>query len=452
MRPIQRRFPAGWLLVAGLWQAEPAAFARDEPWPGAEGDRMAAIVAALRAEEARYRDIEYIARITTRKAALGAPGTPADVMTQATRRVVLQGGRIYFREEAFERVLATKKHREEVSTYDGDRTRTVVAGNCVNIHLGRFEHPDVHPAHTLPLAHYRVNFPLSVYLSGTEAIHADPKYPRFLRESGSAYEFIKVVTHFEGEEKVDGLRCLKVRVDHWRTSKDTSALQYLWLAPERNSICVKEQVSWPSSRFGDLPYLEMHVDELREVAPGAWFPVKFTVVNYDIEALRQKKQVASSRTETTVEKVDLAPKHEAAFFRDIAIPAGLPVFTIKDRALVGSAVPEPIGGEPEKRKLAEVVARVAEQEKRYANLEVKARVGYKSLSSDILMEGLIVEKPEEVRSILRGNLAYLTSLEETTTLGGRHPNGSRSRRSTAIGRVRSTVPMDSGRTSNPWPP
>ena len=57
----------------------------------------------------------------------------------------------------------------------------------------------------------------------------------------------------------------------------------------------------------------------------------------------------------------------------MAIPAGLPVFTIKDRRLVGSMLPEPFDGDWGKRKLAELAARVAEQEKRYDDLEVKAR-------------------------------------------------------------------------------
>jgi thiol-disulfide isomerase/thioredoxin len=420
MQRIRRQYPAAWLLVAGLFPLGPPGVAADEPRPGAAGDRMTAIVAAVRAEEAKYRDIEYVARITTRDLARKDPVDPAEVNSLTTHRVVLQGDRIYFRSESFDRVLATKRRREEVSAYDGDRTRTVVAGNCVNIHLGRFEHPDVHPAHTLPLAHYRLSFPLSAYLGGTEAIHAYPKYPQFVRESGSVYEFTKVVTRLEGEEKVDGLRCLKVRVDHWSYSRDSSALQYLWLAPERNYLCVKEQVSWPKSRLGDLPYLEMHVNALRELAPGVWFPMKSTVIDYDIEALKQKQQVVRGRTEAVVEKVDLAPQHEVAFFRDVTIPAGLPVFTIKDRALVDSALPEPIAGDAEKARLAEVVAQVAEQEKRYANLEVKARVGYKSLASHILMEGLTVNQSQEGHSILRGNLAYFTSRQVSASLGGQN--------------------------------
>ena len=92
------------------------------------------------------------------------------------------------------------------------------------------------------------------------------------------------MTHFEGEEVVDGLRCVKVRVDRWSLLQGRPALQYLWLAPERNYHCVKEQLSWPKSMFGDLPLHEMHVDELREVAPGLWFPTKITVVEYDAQA------------------------------------------------------------------------------------------------------------------------------------------------------------------------
>src|SRR5262249_30173691 len=218
---------------------------------------------------------------------------------------------------------------------------------------------------------------------------------------------------------VDGLRCVKVRVDRWHYSRDVPALQYLWLAAERNFFCVKEQVSWPKSMFGDLVMHEMHVDQMREVSPGLWFPTRWTVINYDAQAMREaKKHVVGSRVEMTVEKVDPAPRHEVAFFRDVAIPADLPVFTIKDRALVGSALPEPVGGDQEKAKLAEVVAAVAEQEIRYRDLEVKARVDYKHLGTDILMEGIITEQTQEEHSVLRTPLAYYSARQRYGTLGG----------------------------------
>jgi thiol-disulfide isomerase/thioredoxin len=377
------------------------------------------VIAALRAEEEKYRDIEYSLRLTTRKVDPKAPEGPGDVQSQETRHVVLQGDRVWFRGESTTRVFKTDLRREELSAYDGERTRSVIAGNCANIHLGRFEHPDVYPAHTVPLIHYRLNFPLSVYLSGGDAIHAHPKYGHFTRESGSVNEFTKVEAHVEGEEQVDGLPCLKIKVNRWYYSNDVPVLQYLWLAPERNYLCIKEQLSWPKSMFGDLPMHEMRAGKLHEIAPGRWFPTNITTIDYDGQALRQKKLVIGSRTLTLVEKANLGPRHDLAFFRDIPIPAGLPVFTIRDGKLVGSSLPEPIGDEAaEKAKLAEVVARVHEQELKYADLEVKARVKYEHLGSDMMIEGTITDDTKAVRSVLRGALGYFTERGGYATLGG----------------------------------
>ena len=120
-----------------------------------------------------------------------------------------------------------------------------------------------------------------------------------------------------------------------------------------------------------------------------------------------------------VEKVDLAPHHEDAFFRGVTIPGGLPVFTIKDRALVGSTLPETKEGDPEKLKLAEVVAKVAEQEKRFNDLEVKARVTYTSLQPAIRMANVIVNESHDEHSLLHGSSAYFASRGTYTTLDGK---------------------------------
>jgi thiol-disulfide isomerase/thioredoxin len=419
MRLTINRFAAASFVVVGLSRLGLGAGAEDGPKSGPNEARMAALIAAVRAEEAKYRDIEYVARITTRKADPKDPGGPGAVTSEETRRVVLEGDRTFFRGESATKVFKAERHKQEVSAFDGERTRTVIDGNCVNVHLGRVEHPDIYPAHTLPLIHYHLNFPLSVYLGGTEAIHAHPKYGRFQRETGSVHEFTKVEAQVEGEEQVDGLRCLKVRVERWYYSKDVPALQHLWLALERNYLCVKERLSRPKSRFGDLPIHEMHADELREIAPGLWFPMKITVVNYDGEAREQKKQVVRSRTETVVEKVGLNPHHELALFRDVEIPEGLPAFTIKDGTLEGSSLPGPVGDEAEeKAKLEEVVAKVREQEQRYSDLEVKARVGYKHLGSDLLMEGIITEQSQVERSVVHGALEYFTRRGGYATIGG----------------------------------
>ena len=418
-------------VASGPSAAPPRSPANDDPQQPAEAPkgeaqkpppvdaRLAAIIEALRAEEAKYADIEYTLRITDRKVAPTDPGGPGEVTSEETRRVVLQGGKIFFREESTSRVFKMELRQVQTSAFDGERTTTVVEGNGVNVHEGRFEHPDIYPAHAVPLIHYRLNFPLSVYLSGGDAIHAHPKYGHFAREGGSTREFTKVEARVEGEEEVDGLRCMKLRVDRWYYSRDVPILQYLWLAPGRNYLCIKEQLSWPKSRFGDLPMTEMHVEALREVAPGLWFPGMVTVIDYDREALGRKSQVVESRTETVVEAVDLGPRHDLAFFRAVAIPADLPAFTIRDGRLLGSSLPEPAGPEAEERaKLAEVVARVREEERRYANLEAKAHVRYRHVGPDLFMEGITTEETQGLRSVLRADRAYFSKETRTTSAGG----------------------------------
>ncbi len=227
--------------------------AADELAEDAPPNRKAAVIAAVHAQEARYRDVEYVVKITTRTADQGSADRASELTSLETRRVVLQGDRIFFSKREHERVLATKTAREELSAYDGVETRTVVAGNCVNVHVGRHEHPGACPAHSLALAHFLVNLPLSVYLGGTEAIAAHPNFPRFEREFGSVYEFSTVITGLEGEEIVDGLRCVKVRVDRWPYSHREPSLQHLWLAADRNYFCVKERLLSATRTPGGLP-------------------------------------------------------------------------------------------------------------------------------------------------------------------------------------------------------
>jgi hypothetical protein len=420
MRRKNFGLPTSWLFAAALLLLSGAVSVADEPRSDVRHDQIAAIVAAVRGQEAKYRDIEYVLKITRRGADRHSPDRGLDVTSLETRQVVLEKDRIFLRKNAHERVFATKLHREEVSAYDGKVTRTVVAGNCANIHLRRFEHPDVLPPHALSLAHYHVNFPLSNYLGGTEAIHADPKYPRFLKEGGSDYEFMRAEIQFLREEIIDGLRCAKIRVHSWRHFTEGPAIQYLWLAIDRNHFCIKEQVSGPKTIFGDLILHEMHVDQMREVAPGVWFPVKITVFEYDPQKIRETKEhVVASRVEMTIDNVDLTPHHDDVFFRAVAIPTDLPVFTIKDRRLVGSSAAVPVYGDRKTTKLAEVIARVALEENRYRDLEVNARVEYKLLHSSFPMQGLIAADSREEHSILLEPQAYFTSQQRYTTLGGR---------------------------------
>src|SRR5262249_7617009 len=119
---------------------QPKASPDERPQAG-EARALDKLLTALRSEEEKYRDIEYSLRITTRKLDPKAPDGPGEIQSQETRRVVLQGDRVWFRSESTTRVFNTDQRRQEFSAYDGERTRSVIAGNSANIHLGRFEHP-----------------------------------------------------------------------------------------------------------------------------------------------------------------------------------------------------------------------------------------------------------------------------------------------------------------------
>ena len=239
--------------------------AADELAEDAPPNRKAAVIAAVHAQEARYRDVEYVVKITTRTADQGSADRASEFPRRRSRLAVS-----CFRETAFSSASENtsacsrrKQHERSFQPTTGVETRTVVAGNCVNVHVGRHEHPGACPR-TAWLAHFLVNLPLSVYLGGTEAIAAHPNFPRFEREFGSVYEFSTVITGLEGEEIVDGLRCVKVRVDRWPYSHREPSLPHLWLAADRNYFCVKERLLSATRRPGGVfPRGEMHVDEMR---------------------------------------------------------------------------------------------------------------------------------------------------------------------------------------------
>ena len=318
----------------------------------------------------------------------------------ATRRVVLQGDRIFFRHQAFERVGAV-----EVSPRGdlGLRRRADAHGGRRQLR----QHPPgpmaapgaLSPRTACPWPTTGSSFPLSIYLGGTEAIHAHLGVPpggRRFRAMADVFRRIEV--RFEGEEKVDGLRCVKLRVDRW-------------FQPERPPMH-RSISGWPPSGTTTASRKKAPVGtRCASMSCASWRPGSGSRrgSRSSVRPIGQTSggKVVVRRTETIVEKVDLAPRHEAAFFRDVAIPAGLPVFTIKDRRLVGSMLPEPFDDDWGRRKLAELAARVADQERRYDDIEVKARATMDispSIRCPIRMSGST--RRSEERSIVRGGLAY----------------------------------------------
>jgi hypothetical protein len=69
---------------------------------------MEAIIAAVRGQEAKYRDIEYVVKITTRAPDRHDPDRDMIARCWATRHVVLERERIFLRKYAYQCAPATE--------------------------------------------------------------------------------------------------------------------------------------------------------------------------------------------------------------------------------------------------------------------------------------------------------------------------------------------------------
>ncbi len=388
-----------------------------------QDDRLAQIIEQVRANEDRYRNLETLINRTTRIAERDNPDKSLKTTIEETHHTVVQGNLIRFEgEEVCTRPTGEKVRRRRHSSYDGEKTVSVEYGNSVNIHLGRYEASQVSPPHTWAIAHWDVNFPLSVLLEGTRAMQQDPKVRRLAREHGSGFEFNKVECDFEEEEMVNGLRCLKIRCRRWHYSSDPPVIWDIWLAPERNYLCLKSQ---SLDRKGEVVVSESRVDELRQVAPGVWFPVRVTMENY--AGPSDAKPYVWRRLTLAVEKVLMNPGRPASFFHDIEIPDELPVFTMRDGSLENSLLEKPAIGDRASARFKEILEHVRANENRYEDLETRVRETYRDLAEPEFgpRSTTTVAIDATQRSVIQGAQGYCSE-EETS----RNARGTSRRRTT----------------------
>ena len=95
--------------------ANPAAAAKEE---AAFPSDLKEVISSLRAEEEKYKNIEYVLQMTTRQVDPKALEVPGEVTSQISRNVVLEGDRIFLRDEVSGRHFKTDRRTELVSAYD----------------------------------------------------------------------------------------------------------------------------------------------------------------------------------------------------------------------------------------------------------------------------------------------------------------------------------------------
>jgi hypothetical protein len=113
---------------------------------------------------------------------------------------------------------------------------------------------------------------------------------------------------------------------------------FFWLASERNYLVVKQETrrSWRAGLEAE-PYSYGEVTELKQVSPGLWFPMRAREVSYDPQSLYEDHtKVLFNTTEWSVSDVSLNPDYDIGLFRDIAMPAGGAVHTVRAGKIVHS--------------------------------------------------------------------------------------------------------------------
>jgi hypothetical protein len=284
--------------------------------------RMREVVENVRANEELYRNLEVRIRKHFQSGTFTHPQPNYIERAEGNARFVYQNGMVYFRNDEESKDLGGNVQKPDTLLgYDGETMRIIEQNAIANLREGWVDEPRLLRPHTMLLSvSAGVRFPLSEYLIGGKPIRVHPNY-----------KDVKVSVFHEGEEKIDGLRCIKIRTEYhpdaWK--HDKADIRHTWLAVERNYLPVRTE----ARQYTMLDYAPQEVgraEDFREIAPGVWFPFKASLVVYDGPALYyDKKLVAINTTEWTVDQANLDPNYDVSFFRDVPIPDGMTVYVIK---------------------------------------------------------------------------------------------------------------------------
>ena len=128
--------------------------------------------------------------------------------------------------------------------------------------------------------------------------------------------------HYCGEESIDGLRCLKISECIYDQENVPAPYAYVyWLAVDRNYIPIRSECYPVDPKRKLMPSTIGRCDDLREIAPGLWFPFRTTnIVFEDCDAV-PSRLVVEQKHEYLVESVKIAPIVDDSIFHDVVVPA-----------------------------------------------------------------------------------------------------------------------------------
>lgn len=289
---------------------------------------LADIIKKVAKNEKLYEDIEVVMH-STYDIGNRPPAMPGEVIRNQLRtRFVSQGDWFRLEREGENQDSQRKVSMDRIRTFDGTTTRVFEQKAVGNISPERVEDENLIRPHLLLLRHARIAVPFSVYLSGHQAIQAHP--------NGHWNQGLTMQVFYQGEDKFSGLKCHKVLVDVLLKSGAPHDGRVFWLAEDRNYLPVRELAY--TYRFSrDVPIGEGVVNKMREIKPGVWFPVDVEITSYNpITIQRTGKQELQWTERYKVERAELNPKYDRAFFAKLDFPEGTAMYEVKNGKIVRS--------------------------------------------------------------------------------------------------------------------
>lgn len=408
------------ILCGAVLIARHSALANDEDQPAAAVEasdtRLRHIIERVEANEPLYQQLETVVRFTRRYADASGKGRLVPAV-EARWHTVLQGDLLWFRAEDLAKLAnGEKRPRGTLSVFDGQISQNIEYGNCVNIRQGRYEPWQITPPHAWAMHHFRANFPLSIFLRGTGAIDNHPKPRHFPHRGGSLYDFARLEVISEPDENVDGLECAKVRCRRWYSDSGQPVVELLWLAKERNYLCVRSQTLLNDRGFiGD----EGRVTEWRELKPGLWLPTRMSLKIYASPGrLGDAPAAVQSDEELIVDEATPDPNYPLSRFRDVELPGNLSVYQIEADGYLENS-PRRTNTEPRPQaELDQLIALVRAEEERYPRYDVTVDATYRKIHLQGSFDGEIVSQDISERSVAFDGRLYSQSTQVNHGGGG----------------------------------
>ena len=265
---------------------------------------LKSLIEKVKAQEATYASYEMVLTETYEHMRLG-DADPADLPKLVSKsktewRIVRQNDCEYV--SRIEKGICGDGHKidkRDVSAYDGKETRSWVNGD-MKVYEG------------LKKSNLLLR-PQMLLLEGT--MPGRMSLAEFLEQKRTD-QGVNVIVTVEGNEKIGGLDCVKVKVEFWRGEEDDpSEWRRVWLAKNRNDLPVMSDAGF------EAPWVEeATVLKWSEIVPGVWMPKKIEIIVNETNQAAPGKQVPRTRRQFHIEKIDLKPNYPVEFFQKISPP------------------------------------------------------------------------------------------------------------------------------------